>query len=80
MWYTVVTGPDKSRRYMGKRVSDNVYVGPRKRTERTAMAEAVRMSEDWWERIGRPGIKYRATAIRRLTSVKGWSVTVERTR
>jgi hypothetical protein len=58
-------------------MADNIYVGPRKRTERTAMREAVRMSDEWWAKLGYPEKRVRAVSARRLTSVKGWSVTVE---
>lgn len=43
------------------------YVGSHKRTERTAMAEAVRVVEDWWARIGRPDVRIEALSARRLT-------------
>jgi hypothetical protein len=65
-------------------MSDQVWVGyPRKRTPKTAMAEAVRMQEQWWAGIGRPGIHYRALSADRRSYTdgpSGWVVTIERVR
>lgn len=62
----------------------NVFVGyPRKRTERTAMAEGARMQDDWWKRVSGIRTRHRATAIRPLRQngkQYGWSVTLERVR
>lgn len=58
-------------------MKDLIYVGPRKRTERTAKAEAERMVNDWWARLGYPDHRVRAVAATRKRD-RSWTVEVER--
>jgi len=60
-------------------MTDQVFVGyPRKRTERTAAAEAVRMTNEWWAGLGHPEVRVEATGVVKRMRSGGWSVEVRR--
>jgi hypothetical protein len=52
---------------------EHAYIGPRKRTEKTAMEAAKREGERWWKEVGSP---HTVTPIRarRIKNPVGWIV------
>ena len=51
-----------------------VAVSARKRTEQSAMREAVAIEERWWADIGFPSV--RAVAVRAERRPRGWRVAI----